>query len=218
VDVADKKGTAAEFCMQRVHQRQVRDKHLGGVLRIHSDIDVAMLTQEFRQYLKTEGIVLVPCAPYDPAGHGFIERPHSDIWAQTRCNLIDYHNTTGTVLPPEFYPSALQHALAGINSIPRGAETQSPYELEFDRKPRYDHLMQFGQPVVIQVLPKPADKSIPRGTQGHHVGMTEGSDSLHLVLLTYVTKGGKTVTRGLSGRGRPLPAPSYRRSPRRNAV
>jgi hypothetical protein len=123
------------------------------------------------------------------------------MWAQTRCNVIDYHNTTGTVLPPEFDPSALQHAIAGgINSIPRGAETQSPYELEFDRKPRYDHLMQIGQPVVIQVLPKPADKSIPPGTQGHHVGMTEGSDSLHLVLLTYMTKGGKTVTRVVRSR------------------
>jgi hypothetical protein len=180
VDAGAKKGTAAEFLMQRVHQR-----HVGGVvLRLHTDIDVSMLTKELRQYIKAEGIILVPAAPYDSSGHGFVERPHSDMWALMRCNLLDYYNTTGESLPMIFYQWALQHAIAGINCAPRGAETQSPYELEYDRKPHYDHYMSFGQPVSIQVLPKPADKSIPRGHQGYHVGMTEGSESLHLVLLT----------------------------------
>ena len=85
--------------MQRVHQHQVRDKPLGGVLRLHADIHVAMLTQAFRQYVKTEGIILVPRVPYVPAGHGFIDY-----------HLIDYHNTTDTVRPPFGYPWVLQQA------------------------------------------------------------------------------------------------------------
>jgi hypothetical protein len=83
-----------------------------------------------------------------------------------------------------FYQWALQHAIAGINCAPRGAETQSPHELEYDRKPHYDHYMPFGEPVIIQVLPNPADKSLPRVRQGYHVCITEGSASLHLVFFT----------------------------------
>ncbi len=58
-----------------------------------------MLTQAFRQYVKTEGIILVPCVPYVPAGHGFSDK-----------HLIDYHTTTDTVRPPVCYPWVLQQA------------------------------------------------------------------------------------------------------------
>ena len=60
--------------------------------------------------------------------------------------------------------------------------------LEFDRKPRYDNYLPLGQPKVMPVLPKPADKSLQRGTDRYHVGMTEESESLHLVLLTRVVR------------------------------
>ena len=116
--------------MQRVHQHQVRDKPLGGVLRLYADIHVAMLTPEFRQYVKMEGVILVPRVPYVPAGHGFIDY-----------HLIDYHNTTDTVRPPFFTP-------------------RFSNRLEFDRKPRYYNYLPLGQPKVMPVLPKPADKSL----------------------------------------------------------
>ena len=200
VDVSDKKGTAAEFCMQRVHQRHERDKALGGVVRVHTDIDRSMLTNEFKQYLKDIGATLVQYAPYDEQSHGFSERLHSDMWAGARCNLRDWKAAEGEDLPPDLYQWALQHAITGINCMPRGEESHTPYELEHDRKPRADHLLRFGQPVVILVRPKPDDKRADRGMQGRHVGMTEGSETLHLVICKYSTKTGMIKTRCLTSR------------------
>jgi hypothetical protein len=96
---------------------------------------------------------------------------------------------------------ALRRAIAGISCAPRGAETQSSHGLEYDRKPDYDHYMALGQRVIIQVLLKPADKSILPGHHGYHVGMTEGSQSLHLVLLTYRTKQDKTIPGSMLAHG-----------------
>jgi len=191
VDIADKKGTAADFVQQRVHGRHVRDRALGGVMRVHSDIDVSMLTKETRAYFKTEGIKLVPYSISDPQAHGFVERPHADMWAGGRCNLSDYKAAGGEDLPMEYYGWALQHAITGMNIVPRGEETQSPYELEHDRQPNY------------VVLPKPTDKSKPRGINGRHFGMVEGSDTLHVVKITYRQKAGKIQTRVIVSRTAP---------------
>ena len=195
VDIADKKGAAAEFVQQRVHQRHTRDKVLGGVLRVHSDIDVSMLTKETKSYLKREGIELVPYSISDPQAHGFVERPHADMWAYTRCSLNDYEAVHKKELTREHYHWALQHAVQSLNCVPRGEETQSPYELEHDRKPEYAERWTFGEPCIIKVLPTPANKSAPRGVQAQHFGMVEGSSTLHKALLQYKTKAGKDVVR-----------------------
>ena len=195
VDIADKKSAAAEFVQQRVHQRHTRDKALGGVVRVHSDIDVSMLTKETRAYFKAEHIELVPYSAHDPEAHGFVERPHADMWSGTRCSLADYQAANKTTLPMELYHWALQHAVHSINCVPRGDETQSPYELEHDRQPDYAERWTFGEPCVIKVLPKPTDKSAARGVQAQHFGMVEGSSTLHKALLRYKTKGGKEVVR-----------------------
>ena len=195
VDIADKKGAAAEFVQQRVHQRHTRDKVLGGVLRVHSDIDVSMLNKETKAYFKREGIELVPYSISDPQAHGFVERPHADMWAYTRCSRADYLAAHKKELPMELYHWALQHAVQSLNCVPRGDETQSPYELEHDRKPDYAERWTFGEPCVIKVLPTPADKSAPRGVQAQHFGMVEGSSTLHKVLLHYKTKAGKDIVR-----------------------
>ena len=202
VDIADKKGTAADFVLQRVHGRHVRDKVLGGVMRVHSDIDVSMLTKETRAYFKTEGIQLIPYSISDPQAHGFVERPHADMWAGGRCNISDYKAAGGEDLPMEYYGWALQHAITGMNIVPRGDETQSPYELEHDRKPNYanNRFRSFGEPCVVQILPKPTDKSKPRGIKGRHFGMVEGSDTLHVVKITYRQKAGKMQTRVIVSR------------------
>ena len=154
-----------------------------------------MLTKETRAYFKTEHIELVAYSSHDPQAHGFVERPHADMWGGTQCNLTDYRAANKTALPMELYHWALQHAVQSLNCVPRGDETQSPYELEHDRKPLYADQWTFGEPCVIQVLPKPADKSAARGVQAQHFGMVEGSSTLHKALLRYKTKGGKEVVR-----------------------
>jgi hypothetical protein len=77
----------AAHVSQAFYQEHRAHVSLGGVLRLHSDIDVSVLTKELRQYIKTEGIILVPAAPYESSGHGFVERPHSDSIAERALKL-----------------------------------------------------------------------------------------------------------------------------------
>ena len=78
------------------------------------------------------------------------------------------------------------------------ADSQTPHELRFDRKPCLDY--PFGQRGVAHVRPKPLSKGADRGILATYLGKEEGSDHLCKVQLLQRTKGGKVLERVVTAR------------------
>jgi hypothetical protein len=198
LDMGDKKNVATNFLLSRLHATHCRERVHGGVEELHVDLDNCLLNEEVRAYCLREGIRIVPYAPHAPDAHGMIENPHKYLWQLYRISKHSYRDITGLELPASLRRYAMQHSVQGVNSMLSHADSQTPHELRFDRKPCLDY--PFGQRGVAHVRPKPLSKGADRGILATYLGKEEGSDHLCKVQLLQRTKGGKVLERVVTAR------------------
>ncbi|PKU63401.1 Retrovirus-related Pol polyprotein from transposon TNT 1-94 [Dendrobium catenatum] len=106
---------------------------------LHSDGGTEFLNQDFKSFLRNNGIVHQVSCPYTPEQNGVVERKHRHIIETTRTLL----NTAS--VPYMYWPDAALTAAYLINRLPSPNTNQhTPFEMLHKSKPNYTRLRVFG--------------------------------------------------------------------------
>ncbi|KAG7306736.1 hypothetical protein JYU34_008164 [Plutella xylostella] len=112
---------------------------------LRTDNGCEYCSNEFRDFLKHEGIIHQKTNPYTPEQNGLSERNNRTIVERARCLLFEAE------LDKKFWAEAANTAVYLKNrSIASGIE-KTPYEMWFSRKPDLQHLRVFGSTVMVHI-------------------------------------------------------------------
>ena len=104
-----------------------------------SDSGGEYVSNEFEEYLATEGIIHQRSCPHQPQQNGVAERKHRHIMETTRALLLHAQ------LPKVFWAESVMTSVYLINRLPSSVIGDvSPLEKLFGYKPNYKHLRIFG--------------------------------------------------------------------------
>ena len=125
--------------------RQEVEKQLGREIKaLRSDRGGEYLSDEFRDYLKDNGIVSQLAPPATPQLNGVSERRNRTLLDMVRSLLIH------SELPTSFWGNALETAIYVLNRVPTKSVPKTPYELWTGRKPSVRHLKIWGCPAHVK--------------------------------------------------------------------
>ena len=112
---------------------------------IRSDLGGEYTSHAFREFCALLGIEVQNTAPYSPAQNGGAERLNRTLIDHVIAMLV------GADLPRSIWPYAVAHFTWIKNRIPTRALSESitPYEIFLGTKPKFGHLVPFGQQVWV---------------------------------------------------------------------
>lgn len=118
------------------------------IKRVVNDNGGEYVSNEFKEYLKTHGIIMDTTAPHTPEQNPISERGMRTTTERTRCLLDD------SQLPLRFWGEAVATAVYLENRSPEASlGLKTPYELWYGEKPSLGHLRIFGC-AAYRLIPK----------------------------------------------------------------
>ncbi|GJU30435.1 retrotransposon protein, putative, ty1-copia subclass [Tanacetum coccineum] len=115
------------------------ENQLGKTIKaIRSDHGGEYISQEFKDYLKTYGIVQQLTPPYTPQHNGVFERRNRILLNMVRSMM------SLTILPLSFWDYALESAARILNMVPTKKVDKTPYELWHGKVPNLSYLKVWG--------------------------------------------------------------------------
>lgn len=120
---------------------------------IRSDRGGEYISNEYKAFLKTNGIAIQYTNPYTPEQNGVAERKNRHLVEMTRSLLLD------AGLENSYWGEAIMTAIYLQNRLPTSSTEKTPYELWFGKKPELDHLKIFGSKAYV-FIPKEKRKKL----------------------------------------------------------
>ncbi len=169
---------AQEVTLRRAHRLAAP---FGGTQRLELDLGKDVLTVHTKEFAESQGMTVSDFAPNNPSPRGGIERPH-----QTYKMLLHLSG-----LPSEQLYYVIEHARRLFNlTMATNDPTKSKQEAYYRSQPSAKTLLhRFGAQVITKKRPTPPGLQ-PRGLRGCWYGLAGNSNTVHLVSVQYLTKGG----------------------------
>lgn len=118
----------------------------------------------------------ITSAPFTPQQNGRIEREMQSITNMARTML------NSSRLPKELWPEAASTAVYLKNRLPNSANQITPFERLLSKKPRIEHIAEFGSPIHIIVNDQYLTKWDSRTIEGNVVGFTSRFNTYRVFL------------------------------------
>jgi hypothetical protein len=173
---------AQEVSLHRAHRAAAPR---GGTQRLELDMGSDVLTKRTKAFADAQGMLISDFAAGNPRPRGAIERPHQTFKRKLRMLL----HSSG--LPSEQFHYLIEHARRLFNlTMADNTPTKSKHEAYYRSQPSAKTLLhRFGAQVVIKIWPTPPGLQA-RGLRGRWYGLAGNSNTVHLVSVQYLTKGG----------------------------
>ncbi|GJW03369.1 retrotransposon protein, putative, ty1-copia subclass [Tanacetum coccineum] len=121
------------------------ENQLGKTIKaIRSDRGGEYISQEFKDYLKANGIVQQLTPPYTPQHNGVSERRNRTLLDMVRSMM------NLTTLPLSFWDYALESATRILNMVPTKKVDKTPYELWYGKVPNLSYLKVWGCEALVK--------------------------------------------------------------------
>ncbi|GJU95174.1 retrotransposon protein, putative, ty1-copia subclass [Tanacetum coccineum] len=118
----------------KVFKNEVENQLGKTIKEIRSDRGGEYISQEFKDYLKANGIVQQLTPPYTPQHNGVSERRNRTLLDMVRSMM------NLTTLPLSFWDYALESATRILNMVPTKKVDKTPYELWYGKVPNLSYL------------------------------------------------------------------------------
>lgn len=125
------------------------------------------MSEEFKDYLKENGILAQHSPPATPQYNGVLERRNRTLLDMVR-SMMSY-----TDLPDYLWGYALLTATHLLNMVPSKAVFTTPYQIWMGRNPSLRYLRIWGCHAYVRVAQR--DKLAPRGYKFRFIGYPENS-------------------------------------------
>ncbi|GJY83065.1 putative RNA-directed DNA polymerase [Tanacetum coccineum] len=155
----------------KVFKNEVENQLGKTIKAIRSDRGGEYISQEFKDYLKANGIVQQLTPPYTPQHNGVSERRNRTLLDMVRSMM------NLTTLPLSFWDYALESATRILNMVPTKKVDKTPYELWYGKVPNLSYLKVWGCEALVKrdtpdKLEQRSVKCIfigyPKETMGYH--------------------------------------------------
>jgi hypothetical protein len=138
-----------------------------------SDNGTEYINDDLVTWCKENGIELQRTAPYSPQQNGTAERLNRTLVELARAMLIERN------LPECLWAEAVLHAAYLRNRAPtRALQGATPEGLWSQKKPRVDHLQEFGAPVYVLLEGANQSKLSAKSVKQVFVGFADGSSAI----------------------------------------
>lgn len=143
---------------------------------LRTDNGTEYCNAEFKNYLKTCGIVHETSAPYSPQQNGKAERINRTIVEKARCLLFD------AGMSKEFWAEAVSTAAHIYNrtSSRVSEDFKSPEEMFSKKKPNLKYMRIFGSTAMVHIPKEKRKKFDPKSVKHVFVGYCENSKAYRL--------------------------------------
>ncbi|GJR31069.1 retrotransposon protein, putative, ty1-copia subclass [Tanacetum coccineum] len=139
------KGNVLCILTELQKERQAIENQLGKTIKaIRSDRGGEYISQEFKDYLKANGIVQQLTPPYTPQHNGVSERRNRTLLDMVRSMM------NLTTLPLSFWDYALESATRILNMVPTKKVDKTPYELWYGKVPNLSYLKVWGCEALVK--------------------------------------------------------------------
>ncbi|GJZ19516.1 retrotransposon protein, putative, ty1-copia subclass [Tanacetum coccineum] len=128
----------------KVFKNEVENQLEKTIKAIRSDRGGEYISQEFKDYLKANGIVQQPTLPYTPQHNGVSERRNHTLHDMVRSMM------NLTTLPLSFWDYALESATRILNMVPTKKVDKTPYEMWYGKVPNLSYLKVWGCEALVK--------------------------------------------------------------------
>ncbi|GJW69436.1 retrotransposon protein, putative, ty1-copia subclass [Tanacetum coccineum] len=129
---------------RQVFKNEVENQLGKTIKAIRSDRGGEYISQEFKDYLKANGIVQQLTPPYTPQHNGVSERRNRTLLDMVRSMM------NLTTLPLSFWDYALESATRILNMVPTKKVDKTPYELWYGKVPNLSYLKVWGCEALVK--------------------------------------------------------------------
>ncbi|GJY43575.1 NIN-like protein [Tanacetum coccineum] len=151
-----------DVCDPLRHVSRQVENQLGKTIKaLRSDRGGEYISQEFKDYLKANGIVQQLTPPYTPQHNGVSESRNRTLLDMVRSMM------NLTTLPLSFWDYALESATRILNMVPTKKVDKTPYELWYGKVPNLSYLKVWG----CEALVKRVRKAETSRRQFSHIGL-----------------------------------------------
>ncbi|GJV87031.1 retrotransposon protein, putative, ty1-copia subclass [Tanacetum coccineum] len=134
-----------DVCDPLRHVSRQVENQLGKTIKaLRSDRGGEYISQEFKDYLKANGIVQQLTPPYTPQHNGVSERRNRTLLDMVRSMM------NLTTLPLSFWDYALESATRILNMVPTKKVDKTPYELWYGKVPNLSYLKVWGCEALVK--------------------------------------------------------------------
>ena len=141
---------------------------------LRSDNGTEYINEQFKNFLKSNGILHQRTSPYTPEQNGVAERMNRTLMERVRCMLID------SQLSSKFWAEAASTAAYIINLVPCRGSHLSPHELWTNQSPDLKYLRVFGCKAMVHVPKIKRTKLEPKSIECIFVGYDSQSKAYRL--------------------------------------
>ncbi|GJS70218.1 retrotransposon protein, putative, ty1-copia subclass [Tanacetum coccineum] len=134
----------AVFETFKVYKNEVENQLGKTIKAIRSDRGGEYISQEFKDYLKANGIVQQLTPPYTPQHNGVSERRNRTLLDMVR-SMMNF-----TTLSLSFWDYALESATRILNMVPTKKVDKTPYELWYGKVPNLSYLKVWGCEALVK--------------------------------------------------------------------
>ncbi|GJW61771.1 zinc finger, CCHC-type containing protein [Tanacetum coccineum] len=128
----------------KVFKNEVENQLGKTIKAIRSDRGGEYISQEFKDYLKANGIVQQLTPPYTPQHNGVSERRNHTLLDMVRSMM------NLTTLPLSFWDYALESATRILNMVPTKKVDKTPYEMWYGKVPNLSYLKVWGCEALVK--------------------------------------------------------------------
>ncbi|GKA56434.1 retrotransposon protein, putative, ty1-copia subclass [Tanacetum coccineum] len=128
----------------KVFKNEVENQLGKTIKAIRSDRGGEYISQEFKDYLKANGIVQQLTPPYTPQHNGVSERRNRTLLDMVRSMM------NLTTMPLFFWDYALESATCILNMVPTKKVDKTPYELWYGKVPNLSYLKVWGCEALVK--------------------------------------------------------------------
>ncbi|GKA57611.1 retrotransposon protein, putative, ty1-copia subclass [Tanacetum coccineum] len=128
----------------KVFKNEVENQLGKTIKAIRSDRGGEYIIQEFKAYIKANGIVQQLTPPYTPQHNGVSERRNRTLLDMVRSMM------NLTTLPLSFWDYALESATRILNMVPTKKVDKTPYELWYGKVPNLSYLKVWGCEALVK--------------------------------------------------------------------
>ncbi|GJY85814.1 putative RNA-directed DNA polymerase [Tanacetum coccineum] len=128
----------------KVFKNEVENQLGKTIKAIRSDRGGEYISQEFKDYLKANGIVQQLTPPYTPQHNGVSERKNRTLLDMVRSMM------NLTTFPLSFWDYALESATRILNMVPTKKIDKTPYEMWYGKVPNLSYLKVWGCKALVK--------------------------------------------------------------------
>ncbi|GJY60109.1 retrotransposon protein, putative, ty1-copia subclass [Tanacetum coccineum] len=128
----------------KVFKNEVENQLKKTIKSLRSDLGGGYISQEFKDYLKSCGIVQQLTPPYTPQHNGVSERRNHTLLDMVRSMM------NLTTLSLSFWDFALESAIRILNMVPTKKVDKTPYELWYEKVPNLSYLKVWGCEALVK--------------------------------------------------------------------